>query len=502
MSHDYASTTKHAWQLLPRVDPGKRPSAARVGDFREISLPYDEGTVREQANRCIQCPEANCRGACPLANDIPGWLALTAEGRFLEAAELSRATSNMPEICARICPQERLCEGACILNGKAEPVAIGAIEQFINEYAFARGSVRPASTPWNGRRVAVVGSGPAGLSCADELAGRGYRVTVFEMQLLPGGLLMNGIPAFKLEKSVVRRRIDLLTRSGVEFRLGVQVGGDLDLDYLRAHYDAVFLGIGAMKCKTLEIPGSDLDGVWQGMPFLIQKNVDFPLDLPEMDVGGKHVVVLGGGDTAMDCLRTALRCRARTVTCVYRRDLANMPGSRKEYANAIEEGARFAFLANPIGLCGDAQGRVRAVQCVQMELGPPDRSGRRTPRITPGSDFEVQADAVLVAYGFDPVSFPASSSLSRIKANNWGGIEVDQNQMTNIPGVFAGGDLVRGASLVVHAVADARQAAEAIDRYLCGATLHSWTDTSRNGCAGISGPARTTSSESTISSEE
>jgi glutamate synthase (NADPH) small chain len=460
-----ALTEKHAW-LLARVDPRKRPAAERAGDFREVSLGYDEATARKQASRCIQCPEAVCKAGCPLANDIPEWLALAAEGRFLEAAESSRATSNMPEICARICPQERLCEGACILNGKAEPVAIGAIEQFINEYAFAHGAVRPNRAPPNGKRVAVVGSGPAGLSCADELVQRGYKVTVFEAQRLPGGLLMNGLPAFKLEKNVVQRRIDLLTRGGVEFRLGVRVGDEIDLAFLRAHYDAVFLGIGAMQCKPLEVPGASLKGVWQGMPFLIQKNVDFPADVPPIDVAGKPVAVLGGGDTAMDCLRTAIRCRAAAVSCVYRRDLANMPGSRKEYTSAIEEGARFVFLANPVSLLDDGHGQVRAVRCVRMELGAPDATGRRRPKPVPNSEFEIPAAVVLVAYGFDPVPFPPASDLSRIKVNQWGEMIVDQHQMTSLPGVFAGGDLVRGASLVVHAVRDARKAAEAIHNYL------------------------------------
>jgi glutamate synthase (NADPH) small chain len=455
-----------AWRLLTRVDPPKRPAAERAKDFFEISGRLDEATARRQASRCIQCPEASCKVGCPLANHIPEWLALTAEGRFLEAAELSRATSNMPEICARICPQEKLCEGACILNGKAEPVAIGAIEQFINEYAFARDAVRPVRVPPNGKCVAVVGSGPAGLSCADELARFGYAVTVFEAQQLPGGLLVNGIPAFKLEKHVVQRRIDLLKRSGVEFRLGMRVGEAIDLSYLRAHYDAVFLGIGAMKAKPLDIPGAHLPGVWQGMPFLIEKNVPGSNETPAIEVAGKQVVVLGGGDTAMDCLRTALRCRAARVTCLYRRDLVNMPGARKEYISAVEEGAQFRFLANPIVLLDDCHGAVRAVRCEQMELGAPDAGGRRQPRSVPNSEFEVPADLVLVAYGFDPVPFPPDSELSQIKVHPWGGFVVDRNQMTNIPGVFAGGDLVRGASLVVHAVRDARKAAQAIHDYL------------------------------------
>jgi glutamate synthase (NADPH/NADH) small chain len=313
----------------------------------------------------------------------------------------------------------------------------------------------------------VIGSGPGGLACADELGKLGYRVTVFESQLLPGGLLVNGIPAFKLEKSIVARRVDLLAKNGIEFRLGVQVGRDVTLGEIRRSYEAVFLGVGAQKAKPADVPGGELTGVHQSLPFLIEKNVDSELiDVPPVDVSGKRVAVLGGGDTAMDCLRTSLRAGANSAVCLYRRDLANMPGSRKEYYNAIEEGAEFQFLVNPIEIVGDGHGAVSAVRCVRMELGAADASGRRKPRPVAGSEFMVPADVVLVAYGFDPVPFPADSEFAAIKTTEWGGIVVDQAQMTTVPGVFAGGDSVRGPSLVVHAVRDARKAAQGIHRYL------------------------------------
>jgi glutamate synthase (NADPH) small chain len=456
----------HAWREVTRLEPPKRSARDRVTDFHEIYSLMDETTVREQASRCIQCPVPTCVQGCPLNNRIPEWLALAAEGKFLEAAAISRATSNMPEICPRVCPQERLCEHSCTLNGRSDPVCVGAIEKFINEYAFAHGAVQVEHAPWNGLRVAVIGSGPGGIACADELAKRGYSVTIFESQRLPGGLLVNGIPAFKLEKSVVERRINILRQQGVEFCLGVTLGEDVMLDDLLARFDAVFLGIGAQKAKALDIPGADLAGIHQALPFLIQKNSPMPLDIPEIAVAGKRVAVLGGGDTAMDCLRTAVRSGAAEAVCIYRRDLANMPGSRKEYANALEEGAQFLFLTNPVALEGDAQGNVTAVRCVRMELGEPDASGRRKPRPVRGSDFVVPAELLLVAYGFDPVPFPELSDLSRVEINDWGAIKVDANQMTSVPRVFAGGDIVRGPSLVVHAVRDGRKAAEAIDRCL------------------------------------
>ena len=445
----------------------KRAAAERLADFAEIYGCHDEAAVRAQASRCIQCPDPLCRQGCALTNRIPEWLALAAKGEFLEAAELSRSTSNLPEICARVCPQERLCEGACILGAKDDPVAIGAIERFINDYAFAHDAVKVAPVAPNGFRVAVVGSGPGGLSCADELARIGYDVTIYEIQLIPGGLLVNGIPAFKLDKHIVERRVDLLTRRGVKFQLGVEIGKDVSLEWLRREFDAVFLTFGAQRPKPLDLPGAELKGVAAALPFLIQKNVQSPLvDIPPIDVTGKCVAVLGGGDTAMDCLRTALRSGARKSVCIYRRDLANMPGSRKEYANALEEGARFEFLANPVEIIPGKEGEVTAVRCVRMELGAPDASGRRSPRPVPGSEFSVPADLLIVAYGFDPVPFSSGNEATPLATDRWGSIKVDGNQMTSLPGVFAGGDSVRGPSLVVHAVRDARKAARGIHDYL------------------------------------
>ena len=461
------ANAKFNWATIEREGPPKRTAGERTTDFREIYGEYDEATVREQASRCIQCPNALCMNGCPLSNRIPEWLALAAQGLFLEAAAVSRATSNMPEICSRVCPQERLCEGACILNGKAAPVAIGSVERFINDYAFNHGAVDAVQVMPNGFRVAVIGSGPGGMSCADELVQLGYGVTIFESLLIPGGLLVNGIPGFKLEKDIVERRFELLVKRGVKIELGVKVGWDVSLAHLRRDYDAVFLGVGAQKPKALDVPGGELAGVVDALPFLVQKNVNSPLvDLPDIDVKGKRVAVLGGGDTAMDCLRTALRCGASEVVCLYRRDLANMPGSRKEYYNAMEEGARFDFLTNPIKLSAGPSGGVAAVECVKMALGEPDASGRRKPRPVPGSEFTVPADVVLVAYGFDAVPFPAGSDFATIAVEDWGAFRVDRSQMTSVPGVFAGGDSVRGPSLVVHAVRDGRKAAQGIHRYL------------------------------------
>jgi glutamate synthase (NADPH/NADH) small chain len=372
--------SKLAWLKTERSAPPKRPASERRGDFREIYATYDEEAVRDQASRCIQCPNPLCRTGCPLANRIPEWLALAAEGRFIEAAAVSQTTSNMPEICSRVCPQERLCEGACILNACAAPVAIGAVENFINEYAFAHSQCDAAVPPFNGLRVAVVGAGPGGIACADELAKCGYKVTVFEALGMPGGLLVYGIPSFKLDKAVVERRIDVLRRRGVQFCTEVRVGTDLTLGELTSRYDSVFLAIGAQKPKPLDVPGADLAGVYQAVPFLVQKNVEVDGDVPFIPVTNRRIVVLGGGDTAMDCLRTAIRSGAAEAVCLYRRDEANMPGSRKEYANAIEEGARFQFLAAPVALESDANGQVAALRCIRMELGKPDAGGRRRPK--------------------------------------------------------------------------------------------------------------------------
>ncbi|MEN9661419.1 MAG: Glutamate synthase small chain [Verrucomicrobiota bacterium] len=463
------SPDKFAWSAIAREGLPKRPAEERIADYDEIYGNFDEETVRAQARRCIQCPHPLCMQGCPLGNRIPEWLRLTEQGLFLEAAAVSRSTSNMPEICSRICPQERLCEGACILNVRTQSVAIGAVERFINDYAFAHHAVALMPAPPNGHRAAVIGSGPGGIACADELMQQGCAVDVYEAQPIPGGLLVNGIPAFKLDKGIVARRIDLLAKAGVRFHPNIRVGSDVTLTELRRSHDAVFLGVGAQRPKGIDIPGAELTGVVAALPFLIQKNLEESLmDLPPVNVTGKRVAVLGGGDTAMDCLRTALRSGAREAVCIYRRDLANMPGSKKEYANAVEEGARFEFLTNPVGLIGGPDGAVTGVRCVRMELGAPDASGRRKPRAVPGSEFNVDADILLVAYGFDAVPFSPGSDLAEIATDDWGVIQVDGNQMTSAPGIFAGGDSSRGPSLVVHAVRDGRKAAEGIMRYLHG----------------------------------
>jgi glutamate synthase (NADPH) small chain len=457
---------KHNWRYIARESLPKRDAGERICDFDEIYGLFDEATARAQASRCINCPDPPCvKNGCPLANRIPEWLALTADGRFLEAAELSRSTSNMPEICSRVCPQDRLCESACILNARSDPVSIGAVEKFINEYAFAHETLNAGVAPPNGRKVAVVGSGPGGMACADELAKLGYAVTIFEAQMRPGGLLVNGIPSFKLEKRVVERRLDLLRRRGVTIRCGVTVGRDIPVSMLRQQFDAVYVAIGAQKPKELGIPGADLRGVFHALPFLIQKNVAASDESP-IEVRGKRVAVLGGGDTAMDCLRTAIRSGARDAICVYRRDLENMPGSRREYLNAVEEGARFMFLTNAVSLSGNDAGEVCEARRVQMELGEPDAKGRRKPRAILGSEFSVPVDVVLIAYGFDPVPIFAAGNSDKIDVTEWGGAVVDKNQMTSVPGVFAGGDLVHGPDLVVRAVRDSRKAAAGIHNYL------------------------------------
>jgi len=456
---------KYAWYEVPRATPPKLPAGERIHHFGEIYGLYDEDIVREQASRCLQCPVPTCRTGCPLSNRIPEWIALAAEGEFLEAAAVSQETSNMPEICSRVCPQERLCENHCILNSKSEPVCIGAIEKFINEYAFAHGAVDASRAEPNGLKVAVIGAGPGGLACADELARRGCSVTVFEAQPYAGGLLMGGIPAFKLDKSIIDRRVEVMRRRGVEFCFGVMAGRDISLQQILARYDSVFLGVGAQKSKGLDVPGAELAGIHQALPFLIQKNVPNPPPAPDIDVSQKQVVVLGGGDTAMDCLRTAVRCGAAQSVCLYRRDFENMPGSRKEYFNALEEGAEFQFLTAPVAVEG-VEGHVTQVRCVRMELGEPDANGRRKPLAVKGSEFTVPADVVLVAYGFDPVPFPAGSDFAAIRVNDWGAFVVDDNQMSSVPGVFTGGDAVRGPSLVVHAVRDARKAAAGMLKWM------------------------------------
>ena len=463
----FAQSPKYAWHDLARQDPPKRSALERMADFREIYSLYDEEIVKIQASRCIQCGQPFCVQGCPLGNRIPEWLGLAAEGKFLDAAAISQTTSNMPEICARVCAQERLCEGMCALTDKAGVIPIGAIEKFINEYAFAHGGIEVPHPAPNGMSIAVVGSGPAGLSCADELATRGYAVTVFEASSHPGGLLTHGIPEFKLENTVVQRRLGLLQQRGVRFLTGLTVEKEVGLNSLIKEYDAVFLSMGSQNSRPLELPGAQLQGVGLALPFLMGKKMGVATGQTPMPLTGKHVVVLGGGDTAMDCVRTAIRAGARDVVCVYRREAAQMPASKKEYKNACEEGAQFTFLAAPVALEGIPSGQVTHVRCVRTTPGEIGELGRIAPPIQmPRFEFLVPADVVLAAFGFEATPFPATPEWTRIQVNGLGGVVVDKDQMTSLPGVFSGGAQVTGPNLVVHAVRDGRKSAAGIHRYL------------------------------------
>lgn len=449
---------------LPHQPVPKRPPAERIADFCEVTLAYTPAQAIAEASRCVECVKAPCVQACPLHNPIREWLTLTAEGRFLEAARLSRTTNPMPEICGRICPQDRLCEDACIVGVKHEPVAIGAIERFINEYAAAQeGLLPPPPRAPTGCRVAVVGAGPAGLACAGALAARGHRVTVYDAHPRPGGLLRYGIPAFKLEKATVDRHVRYLETLGVEFVCDVRVGDALTLEALRAGHHAVFLAPGATTPKRAGLPGEGLAGVIDALPFLVRNAMESPRPSAPDDLRGRRVVVLGGGDTAMDCVRTARRLGAASVECVYRRDEANMPGSRREVQAAKDEGVTFRWLTAPVRFLADGAGRVRGIECVAMRLGEPGKDGRRTPEPVPGSEFVIEADLAILAFGFDGSPVPADDGPALTRGRTY---QVADDLATTTPGVFAGGDAVRGPDLVVTALRDGLRAAEAIDRYL------------------------------------
>jgi glutamate synthase (NADPH/NADH) small chain len=456
---------------LARIDTPVRDARERLNDFREIYCEYTPEMAEREASRCIMCKDPACRKACPLHNDIKGWLTLAAEGRFLEAAACSRSTSNLPEICGRICPQDRLCEGACVLGIKYDPVAIGPIERFINEYAFRQlgGIPLPEVAEPSGRRIAIVGGGPAGLACAEQLIKLGYRATVFEARPFPGGLLLYGIPSFKLEKQAVERRVEYLEELGVEFVCNTRIGDDPSLDDLMGQgYDAVFISTGATAPKRPRIEGIDLAGIHEALPFLIRNNVPAkylsPSDGARDDLRGKTVVVLGGGDTAMDSVRTARRLGAARVVCAYRRDEENMPGSRREVKAAKDEGIDFQWLTSPVRFIGDKEGRVERVRCERMRLGEADAEGRRSPERVADSEFDIPADFVIIAFGFDAT--PICGNDDRLHLTRWRTYEIDENKMTSWPGVFAGGDIARGADLLVTANEDGRAAARGIDRYL------------------------------------
>jgi glutamate synthase (NADPH/NADH) small chain len=459
---------------VERQQPPKRPAAARTADFQEVYAEYAEAKAAEQAARCSQCGVPFCQTHCPLHNNIPDWLRMTAEGRLEEAYELSAATSTMPEVCGRICPQDRLCEGSCVIEQSGHgTVTIGAIEKYLTDKAWEMGWVKPvAPRRERAQSVGIVGAGPAGLSAAEALREKGYLVTVYDRHDRAGGLLIYGIPGFKLEKDVVERRTRRLAEGGVNFRLNTEVGRDVSLAELRARHDAVLIATGVYKAREISVPGSGSAGVTPALPYLIASNragLGDPAPAyqsGELNAAGKDVVVVGGGDTAMDCVRTAVRQGARSVTCLYRRDKANMPGSFREVANAEEEGVRFEWLAAPRALQGDAAG-VSGVRAARMRLGPPDASGRQTPEEVPGADFDRPAQMVIKALGFDPEDLPTLWRAPDLNVSRWGTVRADfKTMMTSLDGVFAAGDIVRGASLVVWAIRDGLDAATAIDRYL------------------------------------
>ncbi len=451
----------------PRQDPKKLDVEERREAFKEIYNSFDLDSAKLQADRCLHCGNPYCEWKCPVHNYIPNWLQLIVENRLEEAADLSHQTNTLPEICGRICPQDRLCEGACTLNDGYGAVTIGNLERFITEEALARGwrPEVPEIIP-NGKRVAVVGAGPAGLGCADILNRAGTEVVVFDRYPAVGGLLTFGIPSFKLEKEVVARRADLLQEMGIRFQLDTEVGKDISLTRLLEDFDAVFLGMGTYTAKTGNFPGEDLPGVLNALSYLIANTrhlMQLPPDpdLPYVSLSGKRIVVLGGGDTAMDCLRTAIRQGASSVTCAYRRDEENMPGSRREVANAREEGVKFLFNRQPVEVIGDAASGARGVRLVETRLGEPDAKGRRRPEIIPGSEQILDADTVIVAFGFDPSPAPWFAEHG-ISTDAHGRISTNEQFQTSNPRIFAGGDMRRGSDLVVTAVDEGRRAAEGI----------------------------------------
>ena len=456
-----------------RQMPEKRPATARTHDFQEIYGEYLTKKAEEQAGRCSQCGVPFCQVHCPLQNNIPDWLKMTAEGRLEEAYELSAATNNMPEVCGRICPQDRLCEGNCVIEQSGHgTVTIGAIEKYITDTAWERGWVKPIIPQRDlGRSIGIIGAGPAGFAAAEQMRAKGYGVTIYDRYDRAGGLLIYGIPNFKLEKPIVERRTERLSHSGIAFRLNTEVGRSIALAELRKRHDALLIATGVYKARDMAAPGIGLAGIVPAMRYLTASNRNGLGDkVKEYDNGtlnahGKKVVVIGGGDTAMDCVRTAVRQGAKSVTCLYRRDRENMPGSLREVSHAEEEGVVFAWLSAPKAFVGDR--KVRGVRAIKMRLGPPDATGREVPEEVQGSEHTVDADLVIMALGFDPEDLPAMFDEQTLAVTRWGTLKIDhKTMMTSLPGVFAAGDIVRGASLVVWAIRDGRDAAEHMHRYL------------------------------------
>jgi glutamate synthase (NADPH) small chain len=458
---------------VPRDMPAKRGVDERRLDFGEIYREFAAEKAAEQAGRCSQCGVPYCQTHCPLHNNIPDWLKLTAEGRLREAYELSQATNTFPEICGRICPQDRLCEGNCVIEQAGHgTVTIGAVEKYLTDMAWDEGWVAPLR-PAQERpeSVGVIGAGPGGLAAAEALRRVGVQVTVYDRYDRGGGLMMYGIPGFKLEKDVVERYNAKFADGGIAFVLNTEVGRDIGFDAIRAKHDAVLIATGVYKSRELGGPGAGLGGIVRAIDYLTASNRNGMGDhVPEFDSGelnaeGRRVVVIGGGDTAMDCVRTAVRQGAVSVKCLYRRDRANMPGSQREVANAEEEGVEFVWLTAPRGFVGDAA--VAGVRVARMRLGPPDSTGRQAPEEIPGADYTEDADLVIKALGFEPEDLPRMWGVEGLEVTRWGTIKADfRTKETSLPGVYAVGDIVRGASLVVWAVRDGREAAESMIEYL------------------------------------
>jgi len=458
---------------ITQENPSKRDKIERKVDFKEIYGEFINEKASQQSSRCSQCGVPFCQVHCPLSNNIPDWLKLTAEGRLEDAYQLSQSTNNMPEVCGRICPQDRLCEGNCVIEQSGHgTVTIGSIEKYITETAWDKGWVKPIEvTEELNQSIGIIGSGPAGLACGEELRKKGYQVTIYDRYDRAGGLLIYGIPNFKLEKYVVNRRIKLLEDGGIKFILNFEVGKNLSLKKLREKHDAILIATGVYKPREVNIPGNDLKNIFPAMEFLTASNRKGLGDKVEifdngtLDAKEKDVIVIGGGDTAMDCVRTSIRQKAKSVKCIYRRDKENMPGSAREVLNAEEEGIEFIWLSSPKEFKGSK--KVESLIVDKIKLGEPDDSGRRKPLIQKNSEFEIKADIIIKALGFDPEDLPKLFDEEKLQVTKWGTIKTDFETMeTNIPGVFAAGDIIRGASLVVWAIKDGRDVAISIDSYL------------------------------------
>ena len=457
---------------VDRDMPTKRDAELRNQDFDEIYAEYAAKKAEEQASRCSQCGVPYCQTHCPLHNNIPDWLRLTAEGRLEEAYALSQATNTFPEICGRICPQDRLCEGNCVIEQSGHgTVTIGAIEKYITDTAWEKGWTKVIKpNVERAESVGIIGAGPGGLAAADRLRRAGVQVTIYDRYDRAGGLLTYGIPGFKLEKDIVLRRNDQLQQGGVEFVLNCSVGEDISFSDLRAKHDALVIATGVYKSRDLDTQGAAAAGVVRAIDYLTASNrVGFGDDVPafengDLNAADKRVVVIGGGDTAMDCVRSAIRQGAVSVKCLYRRDRANMPGSQREVQNAEEEGVVFEWLAAPNGFVGDP---VTAVRVQKMRLGAPDATGRRSPEAIEGSEYDEPADLVIKALGFEPENLPKMWDVDGLDVTRWGTVKADfTTGKTALDGVFAVGDIVRGASLVVWAIKDGRDSADAILGYL------------------------------------